>query len=86
MLKGSQSEKQLNELFEEINLAILPDLEKLFGKGKNDDKTCVNFRKNLDRLEECMNYLRVLIKYQQFDIEASTREKAYLEKILKDKS
>jgi hypothetical protein len=86
MLKDSQSEKQLNELFEEINLAILPHLEKLFGKGKHDEKAQKKFKKDIDRLEECVNYLRVLIKYQQFDIEASQREKAYLEKILKDKS
>ena len=40
------------------------------------------FEKSLTDLQESLDYLRICIKYQVFDLEATRRENAYLERLL----
>ena len=40
--------------------------------------------KSIDRLQELLDYLRVCIKYQVFDLEATRRENQYLRKLLEE--
>jgi len=40
------------------------------------------FEKSLADLQESLDYLRICIKYQVFDLEATRRENAYLRKLL----
>ncbi len=41
-------------------------------------------RKNLTSLQESLDYLRVVVKYQLFDLEATRRENTQLRKMLED--
>ena len=41
-------------------------------------------RKNLNSLQESLDYLRVVVKYQLFDLEATRRENAQLRKMLEE--
>lgn len=41
-------------------------------------------RKNLSNLQESLDYLRVVVKYQLFDLEATRRENAQLRKMLEE--
>ena len=49
---------------------------------KADDK---KLRKNISDLQELLDYLRICIKYQKFDLEATRRENEYLRKLLEGK-
>jgi hypothetical protein len=48
--------------------------------GENQKK----IEKNIDNLQESLDYLRVCIKYQFFDLEATRRENDYLKKLLEE--
>jgi len=41
--------------------------------------------KSVDNLQESLDYLRICIKYQLFDLEATRRENKYLRKLLEEK-
>lgn len=58
----------LGELAEETGAVGLPEVEK-FAKHQNRDN-----------LQELLDYLRICIKYQAFDLEATRRENEFLEK------
>lgn len=65
-----------------------------FESGKNKDKLAKlakeaqesrkKLEKSIDSLRESLDYLRVCIKYQVFDLEATRRENAYLRKLLEE--
>lgn len=77
----AQLEGKLKELVKEFGGAADPRYKKLMmftGKSGEDKKP----EKSADSLEESLDYLRVCIKYQLFDLEATRRENEYLKKIL----
>ncbi len=41
--------------------------------------------KDLDSLQESFDYLRICIKYQLFDLEATRRENKYLRRLLEER-
>jgi len=43
-------------------------------------------QKNISELQDAMDFLRVCIKYQAFDLEATRRESVYLRKLLEEKN
>jgi len=43
-------------------------------------------QKNISELQDAMDFLRVCIKYQTFDLEATRRENVYLRKLLEEKN
>jgi hypothetical protein len=43
-------------------------------------------KKSVNSLQEALDYLRVCIKYQLFDLEATRRENEYLKKLLEDRN
>jgi len=45
----------------------------------------VELRKNLDRLQDSLDCLRLITKYLLFDLEATRRENAYLRKLIEEK-
>jgi len=51
---------------------------------KQLDFECKNLGKSLDVLQESIDLLRVRVKYQTFDLEATKREKKMLENIIED--
>jgi hypothetical protein len=44
----------------------------------------VKIEKSINSLQESLDYLRVCIKYQVFDLEATRRENEYLKKLLEE--
>ena len=77
-------EGALNELAKqfgdsiEINQAKLADLAKQAQTGRKQ------LQKGINSLQELLDYLRVCIKYQSFDLEATRRENNYLKKLLEE--
>ena len=43
-------------------------------------------KKSINNLQESLDFLRICIKYQLFDLEATRRENAYLRKLLEEKN
>ncbi len=57
-------------------------------KPSNPARQAETSRKQLEKsistLQELVDYLRVCIKYQAFDLEATRRENSYLKKLLEE--
>ncbi len=74
-------EARLNELLNEIS--DIPN-----GKGKKlllltqEKKPAKQKPQTSDNLDESLNYLRLVIKYLVFDVEATRRENSYLRRTL----
>jgi len=78
-----------NEISEQIDslIRVIDGSDSLFStKLSKLDKKKQVIRKKLEKslitLQESLNYLRVCIKYQTFDLEATRRENEYLRKLL----
>jgi len=78
-------EDKLNELVKEVGGMADPQYKKLamLAKQTNNNK---KLRKNVSSLQESLDYLRICIKYQLFDLEATRRENKYLRSMLDEKS
>jgi len=81
--------KDKNEIPEQIDSLIRvvggsPDnpSKKLVKLVKEDQATRKQLEKSLAELQESLDYLRVCIKYQTFDLEATRRENEYLRHLL----
>ena len=76
----------LNELVGEFdspaNAQQHAKLSKLAKRAQENHK---KLEKSISSLQESLDYLRVCIKYQVFDLEATRRENAYLRKLLEDR-
>lgn len=72
-------EEEINALTNEFEGIVK---EKLVKKSRDNQKK--QLEKSLSNLQESLNYLRVCIKYQVFDLEATRRENEDLRKLLED--
>jgi hypothetical protein len=86
VMDEAQLEGKLKELVKEFGGAAEIQYSKLdmppTGGGENQKK----LERNINNLQESLDYLRICIKYQLFDLEATRRENEYLRKILGDTS
>lgn len=74
---------QLNKLVEEFEeVGVSFQNRKLAKLAKQTQANHKKLKKNINSLQESLNYLRVCIKYQIFDLEATRRENRYLRKLL----
>ena len=64
-------ENKLNELVKEFGTNNNPQASKLAELAKQARDSHNKLRKSLDNLQEVLDYLRVCIKYQAFDLEAT---------------
>jgi len=78
-------EDKLNELVKEFGSMPDPQRQKLAKLAKHARESQKRLQKSVDSLQESLDYLRVCIKYQLFDLEATRRENAYLRKLLEDR-
>jgi len=78
----SQFEDKLNELVREFGGAADSRYKKLMMFDERPDKNGKKLEKDVDSLQVSLDYLRICIKYQLFDLEATRRENEYLKKIL----
>jgi len=78
-------EAKLNELVEEVGGKRLCQ-KKLSTFAKEADNTHKELQRSVNALQESLDYLRICIKYQLFDLEATRRENEYLKKLLEERS
>ena len=76
---------KLNELVREVGGMMDPQYKKLAILAKQAHDNHKRLKKSVDSLQESLDYLRICIKYQLFDLEATRRENRYLRKILEEK-
>ncbi|HEC03787.1 MAG TPA: hypothetical protein ENI81_09650 [Phycisphaerales bacterium] len=79
-------EDKLNELVKEFGEAADPQHKKLVKLAKQARANQNKLEKSINSLQESLDYLRVCIKYQLFDLEATRRENQYLRKLLEENS
>ncbi len=77
-------ENKLNELVKEFGETADPQHKKLALLAKQAQANRKKLEKSINSLQESLDYLRVCIKYQVFDLEATRRENQYLRKLLED--
>jgi len=73
---------KLNELLKEFGGAADPQCMKLAMLAKEAGDNQKRLEKSVSNLQESLDYLRICIKYQLFDLEATRRENDYLRKLL----
>lgn len=86
MIDESNLESKLNELVQEFGDAVDPQHKKLASLAREAQVNRKKLEKSIDSLQESLDYLRVCIKYQLFDLEATRRENAYLRKLLENEN
>jgi len=86
MMEESIFDGQLKELVNEIGEIPGPNKEKLIKMVKKTTKCHSELKKNIARLQESLDFLRVSVKYLVFDLEATRRENGSLKKLLKEKN
>jgi hypothetical protein len=79
-------ENEVNSLLKEIGGTLDLQCVKMPMPVKNSGNGPGGLQKTVDRLQESLDYLRVCVKYQKFDLEATRRENEYLRKLLEDNS
>ena len=77
-------EDKLNELVKEFGDVADPNHKKLADLAKQAQANRQKLEKSISSLQESLDYLRVCIKYQAFDLEATRRENNYLRKLLEE--
>lgn len=78
-------ENKLNELVKEFGGMAEPQHKKLAMLAKQAQDNHRRLQKSVNNLQESLDYLRVCIKYQLFDLEATRRENKYLRDMLEEK-
>ena len=76
-------EDKLNELVKEFGEVPNPQYRKLAELAKQAQDNREKLEKSISTLQESLDFLRVCIKYQVFDLEATRRENTYLRKLLR---
>ncbi|MHC4498845.1 MAG: hypothetical protein ACYS9T_05410 [Planctomycetota bacterium] len=78
-------ENKLNELVKEFGGIGDPRYQKLAMLAKKARESHKQLRRSVDGLQESLDYLRICIKYQLFDLEATRRENMYLRRLLEER-
>ncbi len=76
---------KVNDLVKEFGVAADPQYSKLTTLAKQAQHNHKRLQKSIDTLQETLDYLRICIKYQLFDLEATRRENKYLRNLLEEK-
>ena len=77
-------ENKLNELLKLINSTSSPKQEEVFTLIRQIKRFVKQLKKNTDRFQESSDMLRIVAKYQLFDLEATRRENSCLKKLLEE--
>ena len=79
-------ECKVNDLVKEFGGMGNPQYLKLAVLTKKARDNHKKLRESGDSLQEALDYLRICIKYQLFDLEATRRENEYLKGMLRKKN
>ncbi len=85
MMDAAFFENKLKELMRDIDPSQLPDSDRLITLASQTQKLQSQLKEKVDSLQEALDYLKILVKYQLFDLEATRRENQHLRKLLDDK-
>ena len=77
-------ENKLKELVEEFGGTSDPQYRKLAMLAKQASDSRKRLEDSVNGLQESLDYLRICIKYQLFDLEATRRENKYLREMLEE--
>ena len=77
-------EGALNELVKQFGDGADPSRQKVTDLAKQAEASRKQLQKSIGSMQELLDYLRVCIKYQSFDLEATRRENQYLRKLLEE--
>lgn len=77
-------EGALNDLVKQFGENGDPSHQKLASLARQAEANRKQLQKSINTLQELLDYLRVCIKYQNFDLEATRRENGYLRKLLEE--
>ncbi len=83
--KEENFEAKLNELVKEFGPGSDNQYKKISELAQQAQQSHKELEKSVTSLQESLDYLRICIKYQLFDLEATRRENAYLRKLLEDR-
>jgi hypothetical protein len=78
-------EEKLNELVREFGGLDSLQHKKLVTLAEEAKKSRERLARSVSFMQESLDYLRICIKYQAFDLEATRRENRYLRKLLEEK-
>jgi len=78
-------ENKLKELLAEFGPSSDQQCVKLSQLAQKAKENNQKLKNSITTLQESLDYLRICIKYQLLDIEATRRENDYLKKLLEDK-
>ena len=88
-MDDARLEDKIHELVREFGQGVDPQhnpqdglRHKLANPSEQMRTDCSKLEKSISNLQELLDYLRVCIKYQVFDLEATRRENEYLKKLL----
>lgn len=84
VMDEAQLEDKLKELVKEFGGTADSQYRKLAMLAQQAGESQKKLEKSVNSLQESLDYLRVCIKYQLFDLEATRRENEYLRKMLGD--
>ena len=79
-------EDKVEELVKEFGGMVNPHYKKLATLAKQTHDNHKRLEESVNHLQELMDYLRICIKYQHFDLEATRRENKYLRKMLEERN
>ena len=85
VMDEARLEDKLKELVKEFGGMADPQYKKLAKLAKRAQDNRKRLQRSVNNLQESLDYLRVCIKYQLFDLEATRRENKYLRKLLDEK-
>ena len=77
-------EGKLKELVKEFGGTANPQYKKLAMLAKQAHDNHKRLERSVNNLQESLDYLRICIKYQLFDLEATRRENKSLRKLLEE--
>ena len=78
-------EGKVNDLVKEFGPGGDPQHKKLVILAKQARDSHKRLQKSVNSLQESLDYLRICIKYQLFDLEATRRENKLLRKMLDER-
>jgi hypothetical protein len=83
MIMNSENfEDKLNELVKEFGWLAAPQPVKAAKGNRRESRSSGAAERGADSLQDSLDFLRICIKYQRFDLEATRRENKYLKELL----
>ena len=85
-MKDTSLEQRLNKMLKQINSISQTHRKRLITLARRADNVHEKLNVNVDSLQDAIDMLRIVVKYQCFDLEATRRENSTLKKLLEDYS